>query len=70
MNARLHLLGLLVVFGERAQNGVVGRAQATWELRDALEVTGGVLIFAKGDIPPTNAWGDNDRLFAELRWSF
>jgi hypothetical protein len=69
-NARLHLLGLVIVLGERAQNGVIGRAQATWELRDALEITGGVLIFAKGDDPPFDVSGDNDRLFAELRWSF
>lgn len=70
MNARLHLEGVVIVLGERAQNGVIGRAQATWELRDALDVTGGVLVFTQGDIPPTDDWGDNDRLFAELRWSF
>jgi hypothetical protein len=70
MNARLQLLGLVVVLGERAQRGVLARAQATWELRDALDLTGGVLLFWKGDVPPTDGWGDDDRLFAELRWSF
>lgn len=70
MNARLHLLGVVLVRGEHVQRGVVTRLQATWELRDAVALTGGLLLYAQGDVPPTDGWGDNDRLFTELRWSF
>ena len=69
-NARLHLLALGIAFGETAQNGAIARVQATWDLRDALSVTGGYLLFVKGDRPPLTDWGDNDRVFAELSWSF
>ena len=65
---RLQAVG--IVFGERAQNGAIGRFQATYDLRDALSVTGGLLVFASGDRPLTDDFGDNDRLFAELVWSF
>jgi hypothetical protein len=70
MNERLRLLGLGVVRGERAQDGAFVRLSASYDLRDALELSGGVLIFAAGDVPPTSTWGDNDRLFAELIWDF
>lgn len=69
-NARLHLTALGIAFGERVQNGAIGRFEATWDLRDALAVTGGVLLFWKGDVPPLDDWADNDRVFAELSWSF
>jgi hypothetical protein len=70
LNARLHLLALGIVFGEGAQNGAIGRLQASYDLRDALTATFGLLVFANGDRPPTDGFGDNDRLFAKLTWSF
>ncbi len=70
MNERLHLLGLGVVRGERAQDGAFVRLSASYDLHDALALSGGILIFAEGDDPPTSTWGDNDRLFAELIWDF
>lgn len=71
MNARLHLLGLGVALGERGQNGIITRLEATYDLRDALALTAGVLVFVHGKSPAVvNDWGDNDRLFAELKWSF
>ncbi|MGH0032193.1 MAG: DUF1302 family protein [Myxococcota bacterium] len=71
MNARLHLTALGVVFGERGQNGMVHRLEATWDLRDALSVTGGALIYVAGKSPsPANDWSRNDRLFVDLEWSF
>jgi hypothetical protein len=70
LNARLHLVGLGVVRGERAQRGAFARFSADYDLRDALTLTAGILIFAKGDVPPTSTWGDNDRIFAQIAWSF
>jgi hypothetical protein len=70
LNARLHLVGLGVVRGERAQRGAFGRLCAEYELRDALSLTVGVLIFGSGEVPPTSTWGDNDRVFAQIAWSF
>jgi hypothetical protein len=70
LNERLHLVGLGVVRGERAQRGAFGRLSAEYELRDALSLTVGVLIFGSGEVPPTSTWGDNDRVFAQIAWSF
>ena len=70
MNSRLHLLGLGIVFGERAQNGAILRLTASYDLRDALSVEIGYLAYWKGDRPPLSTWGNNDRVFAELSWSF
>jgi hypothetical protein len=70
MNERLHLLGLGAVRGARAQDGAFVRLSASYDLRDALVLSGGILIFAEGEELPTSSWGDNDRLFVELIWDF
>jgi hypothetical protein len=70
LNDRLHLVGLGVARGERAQRGAFGRVSAEYDLRDALSLTVGVLVFGSGEVPPTSTWGDNDRVFAQIAWNF
>lgn len=70
LNDRLHLVGLGVVRGERAQRGAFGRVSAEYDLRDALSLTVGILIFGSGEVPPTSTWADNDRVFAQIAWNF
>lgn len=70
MNARLRLIGLAATFGDPVPDGAFVRLSAEYDLRDALTIGGGILLFITGDLPPTSSWGNNDRLFAEIVWSF
>lgn len=70
MNARLHTTVLGVVFGERAQDGSIVRLEADYDLRDAVVVTAGILLFQNGDPLEVSAIDDNDRLFFEIKYSF
>jgi hypothetical protein len=70
LNDRLELTALGIVFGERAQDGSMVRLQAQYDLRDALVLTGGILMFQEGDLIPFNSIAQNDRVFLELKYSF
>ena len=69
-NEKLEITGLAIVFGWKAQDGAVVRVSADYELRDALVLSGGILIFHAGELPPIDSWGRNDRLIFSLKWSF
>ncbi|MCP4695895.1 MAG: hypothetical protein GY862_03450 [Gammaproteobacteria bacterium] len=68
MHSRLHLVLLAAVMGNGG--GGFTRFTAAWDLADALTVTGGLIVYRSGNTIPFNAIGDNDRLFAELKYSF
>jgi len=70
MHDRLEVTGLAVVFGEKAQDGVVLRLSADYELRDALSISGGILLYQSGDLLGFQQIGRNDRLFAQIKYSF
>jgi len=70
MNARLRTTVLGVMFGERAQDGSIVRLQASYDLRDALVLTGGILFFWNGDPEILSDIDDNDRIFFQLKYSF
>jgi len=70
MNARLQTTVLAILFGWKVQDGAVIRVQGSYTLRDGLVLTAGVLVFAAGDLPPLDTYGDNDRVFLDLKWSF
>ena len=61
---------LAVLFGYEVQDGASVRLQGDYTIRDGLVLTAGMLIFAEGDLPPLSDWGDNDRVFVDLKWSF
>jgi len=67
-NDRLDLTA--VIFGNFGESGGGWRADAEYDLRDALVLTGGVIFFEEGDHPPFDTYYQNDRLFAELKYSF
>ena len=58
MNDRLEVTALAIAFGERAQDGSLWRLQGAYDVRDALVLTVGVVDYR------------NDRIFAELKYSF
>lgn len=69
-NARLRTTVLAVVFGEEAQDGSLERLSAEYELRDALTLTAGLLLFQSGDPFVFSEIGKNDRVFLEMKYSF
>jgi hypothetical protein len=70
MNARLSTTLLVILFGSKVQDGAIVRAQGSYTFRDGLVGTLGLLIYEDGDLPPLNLWGNNDRVFIDLKYSF
>ena len=70
INDRLEITALAVVVGERAQDGSLLRLQAAYDLQDALVLTVGVVDYRHGDLPPFTIAENNDRVFAEIKYSF
>jgi hypothetical protein len=70
INDQLELTALAVVFGESAQDGALIRLQAAYDLQDALVLTVGMVDYRYGDLPPFTSIENNDRIFAELKYSF
>jgi len=69
-HARLHTTALGVVYGEQAQDGAIVRLSGEYELRDALTVGGGVVLYVEGDPFYMLHIGDNDRFFLDVKYSF
>jgi hypothetical protein len=70
LHARLHLLALISRFGEQFDEGGFGRYSAAYDLADGLTLTGGIVNFESGEKFPFTSYGDNDRLFVDLKYSF
>jgi hypothetical protein len=70
MNERLELTALGIVFGSYAQDGSVVRLDFRYDLRDALELGGGIVFYQKGDFAPFDTIKRNDRFFFEIKYSF
>jgi hypothetical protein len=68
LNDRLDING--VIFGNFGESGGGWRVDAEYDIQDALVVTGGVIFYEEGDKVPFNTYYDNDRIFAELKYSF
>ncbi|MDH4216957.1 MAG: hypothetical protein OEV23_08750, partial [Gallionella sp.] len=70
LHARLHLIALASVFGKQLNKGGFTRLSAAYDLADAFSITGGVISYRGGNKFPFDAISDNDRIFAELKYSF
>jgi hypothetical protein len=70
LNERLDVTVLGIIFGSHAQDGSVVRIDARYDLRDALELGLGIVLYQKGDPPPFDIINRNDRVFLELKYSF
>jgi len=70
LNERLEITLLGLVFGTQAQDGSIVRFDARYDLRDALELGGGIVLYQHGDTPFFDTVARNDRLFLELKYSF
>ncbi len=70
LNDTLTLLGVAMIFGADAREGSVSRFSSVYDLRDALELTLGAVFYEAGDHLRSAHLGRNDRVLAELKWSF
>ncbi len=65
----LHLVGLNTLT-DLGEGGGFSRISLAYDIRDALTVTGGTVLYHGGDSVPFTTIGDSDLVFAELRYSF
>lgn len=72
LREKLDLVAVLSYYGRAAEQGSLQRYSATYELAQALKLTGGLVIYTPGDgeIFILKAAQDNDRVFFDLKWSF
>jgi hypothetical protein len=67
---RLHLTLLAIGFGITLEDGSGVRLGVDYDLRDALTIGGGILLYQDGDLPPLSAFGRNDRVYLQAKYSF
>lgn len=70
MNDTLDFSVLLSMFGESFQNGGFGRIWCEYDIIDALNTEFGYVEYIGGDKPFLEMNKDNDRLFANIKYSF
>ena len=63
-------IAMTELFGGFNNDGGGARADASYELRDALVLSGGVIYYHYGEQPPFNTYDKNDRVFGEIKYSF
>ena len=66
----LHVTLLAVGFGRNLEDGSAVRLGVDYDLRDGLSIGGGVLLYQAGDLPPLSAYGRNDRVYLQAKYSF
>ena len=70
MNSRLQVTGVAFLLVGKSHRGSVIRAEASYQLMDALNLGGGIVLYQSGDDPGLGDIGRNDRLFLRLEYSF
>lgn len=69
-NDRWNAVIVATRFGETLDEGGITRAQLSYEMRQALELTWGIVLYHRGEQWPFDAIADNDRVFIEMEYSF
>ena len=70
MNERLDVTLLGIIFGTRAQDGSIVRAEARYDILDGLEAALGMVFYQKGKTPFFQNIARNDRIFFDVKYSF
>lgn len=70
INDRLNITALGMMFGDHGQHGGLVRLSAEYDIRDALVLSGGVIYYDEGNVSPFTFIDKNDRVFAEVKYSF
>jgi hypothetical protein len=69
-NDTLHATLVGIVLGWDARDGSIARFDLDYDVLDALTVGVGLLLYQQGELPPLDAWADNDRVIFSAKWSF
>jgi hypothetical protein len=70
MNERLDVTLLGIIFGTKAQDGSIVRAEARYDVMDGLEIGLGMVFYQEGETPLFSNIARNDRIFFEVKYSF
>ncbi|MBW2398524.1 MAG: hypothetical protein JRG80_04550 [Deltaproteobacteria bacterium] len=70
MNERLDVTLLGIIFGTKAQDGSIVRAEARYDVMDGIEIGLGMVFYQKGETPLFSNIARNDRIFFEVKYSF
>ncbi|EDZ62747.1 hypothetical protein SMGD1_2710 [Sulfurimonas gotlandica GD1] len=69
-NDSLNATALLSIFGSSWQNGGFARVWIEYEVANAIGLNAGIVEYIDGDKPLMKAIRDNDRIFADITYSF
>jgi len=70
LNETLNLTYLALIYDLMGQGGALQRFSAEYDIMDALEISGGVVVYGSGNLVMFRDIGKNDRLFIEIKYSF
>jgi hypothetical protein len=70
LNDTLTLTALAATFGPKVQAGFFERISAQYDLTDAVEISGGIVLYQSGNTEKFSQIGDNDRVYFEIKYSF
>jgi hypothetical protein len=70
LNSRLQVTGVAFVLVGESHQGSVIRVEASYQLMDALNLGGGIVLYQSGDNPGFEDIAQNDRLFLRIEYSF
>lgn len=69
-NDTLTLTALALSYGVFGEDGALQQFSAAYDLTDALELTGGIVLYQSGDLHRFEDIGDNDRFYLEITYNF
>jgi hypothetical protein len=70
LNDTLSLTLLAMIYGPSSADGAFERLSLDYNLTDTITLRGGAVLYQSGDLLTMQEVGDNDRVFAEIRYSF
>jgi len=70
MNETVNLTGLFIAYGDLGDDGTMVRVTGEYDVNDNVSVTLGVIFYGSGDLKHYEGIGDNDRIFAEVKYGF
>ena len=70
LNDTLAVTFLAQIFGALGGDGGFQRISGEYDLTDSIQLFGGFVFYTSGDLPQFRTFGDNDRLFLGIKYSF
>ncbi|WPD23520.1 MAG: DUF1302 family protein [Candidatus Electrothrix scaldis] len=70
LNDTLSVTLLAMLYGPSSADGAYERLSFDYDVTDTITLRGGAVLYQSGDLLALQDVGDNDRIFAEIRYSF